>query len=654
MNAKSQSRSLHNFRLAIYILLLFLVIAVGASAQTAPALPRGAVTVTLLPDWAAAKVETSPYAQIGTSTITVQDKYTDGGTGEAKKRTSALLAFDWASIPAGAKLVRMQLRLLQQDVQYPDSLTVRVAPVSCTDASAPATCKEATSQELENAPHFASSTEKGAWDAFSCTAQEECNLRLFESALFSRRPSTPQAKELALQLVPGDSKTGRSYYYSPDANEVSANTSLLPRLIVTYTLAAAPPPQISDWQSDGWPNVRSNERRNGIFTNDPQPQLAPAGLMVAPAAWQSALYVLQKRTDRSGKEGMFLDKISLTSPAIAWSREMPSNAVSGSFVVVNKSGRLSVVIGRKIIAYQLTSNEPIEIIRKDLPEAAPRLQAVVPGPDGSLYITGDGAIYALNPALRMIWRRSIDVNPAPRMTLNPDGQFLYAAGTVARDTPGLQAINAQTGRAEDFALPRETRAFQMPVVVRHRDGADFVFVAANSIDNGLLLCLKNVPTVAPDAETGIAPGDTVAHLEKAYQLSGLSSQPILDNAEPGDLQNKYLYYVRGEGKAVPNLMRIRCLDGNSEGTRSIPMPVLPEIWTKGNPVMFPDGLLMLRTQKLMAIQTVFPPSRPFAMFAIEFGGAAAHWGLMLSEVGGFIYETDPSGSVILKPVKPKL
>src|SRR5262249_29359840 len=151
-------------------------------------------------------------------------------------------------------------------------------------------------------------------------------------------------------------------------------------------------------------------------------------------------------------------------------------------------------------------------------------------------------LYALNPDFQMLWKTGIGKSDHARMTLSPDGQFVYAGALLPvegnSEQPTFLAINAQTGKATSMPFPNEKNAFHDPVVIKHPDGADYIYIAANSNDSGVLRTVKNAPNEKP--------GDRIAKLTQISEVTGLFSQPAPDSmALPakGDLSGKKLFVV---------------------------------------------------------------------------------------------------------------
>ena len=286
-------------------------------------------------------------------------------------------------------------------------------------------------------------------------------------------------------------------------------------------------------------------------------------------------------------------------------------------MTVNDSGRLTIVSNKRFIVYQL--NTPDANTRPPEPrcggarqDPASRLKdesvpfvttpvALLPAPDGSLYVIDDTDLYALNPDLKMLWRTGIGTSKDARMTLGPDGQFIYATGLLPdgnNKKPNLLAINAQTGKTTGMDFPSETKAFQRPVVIKHPDGADYIYVAANSQNSGVLWTVINVPTEVV--------GDRIARLSRVMEERGLFSQPAADSAAPpqkGDLASKKLYVVWQEKQSGP--VRLVSINGQSGAIEKsdtelqLAVAGASELWSGGNLAMDASGNVFFVEQRTL-------------------------------------------------------
>jgi hypothetical protein len=206
---------------------------------------------------------------------------------------------------------------------------------------------------------------------------------------------------------------------------------------------------------------------------------------------------------------------------------------------------------------------------------------LLPGRDGSLYVIDDTDVYALNPDLQMLWRMGIGTSADARITLSPDGQFVYATGRLPRGQatmPALLAINAQTGiSSAEVAFPAAIKVFHHPVVVKHPDGADFIYVTANSQNDGVFKTLKNVL----EGELG----RRMAKLDEVRTEAGLFSQPVTSSTVPkSDLKAKRLYVVRGTvGKDTTNA-RLVAVNAQSGAIENRDAPLIKD--PSGNDASF--------------------------------------------------------------------
>jgi hypothetical protein len=135
------------------------------------------------------------------------------------------------------------------------------------------------------------------------------------------------------------------------------------------------------------------------------------------------------------------------------------------------------------------------------------------GPDGALYFknvgseggneANVGSIVAYNPGLEPIWTTELKFTKVSRIVLNTSGRFAYALGEVAVDPTRQYAatqiilvrIATATGEsvAEQIQYKDENGVLRspeldvlLPPVVATRANVDYVFVAANKGNTGLL------------------------------------------------------------------------------------------------------------------------------------------------------------------------
>jgi hypothetical protein len=163
-----------------------------------------------------------------------------------------------------------------------------------------------------------------------------------------------------------------------------------------------------------------------------------------------------------------------------------------SHALVTDTGRLYSVGEDRIALYDLEKEgEPIRRVPMG------DLKILVPptlGADGSLYMvpSGYGYIYGLNPNLEELWRYPSGAGDeeAKKITpfvLSPGRQeYGYAArGTGKRNE--LVRINTADGSAERREFSKKFTDFHRPLVIRGPE-QDYVFLAAYSVQDGLLAC----------------------------------------------------------------------------------------------------------------------------------------------------------------------
>ena len=512
--------------------------------------------------------------------------------GDVNKRI-CYLEFSLESIPGQAKITSATLRLVQMAAQpNGNNLVINVASIPKADWTTEDWAKKLADYEDDKKGFRlgiirSSKTGNDAVDAWTYPAAGISGSLLRSEA---------NKKYIALLLSPAPSQTGRNYY------PATGDATNQPRLILKYTVPQSSISRSPDSQADGRVAMRSPR----AFISTPVPTSYAAMKVVDEniSSYTAATYGGLVHVIRKYPDGRHLDAQEPLG-YLVWSKKLPSTEEEKARLVVNDSGRLTIVIKDRFIVYQLNAVDPRQA-PLDPPKDASVRGVTAPhslwaAPDGTLYVIDDTDIYALNPDFQMLWRTGIGTSEKARMTLSPDGQFVYAAGLLPdgeNKKAKLLAINAQTGTStelpNEFAFPEASKVLENPVVVRHPDGgADYIYVAANSKSNGVLKTIKNVPT----GEIG----DRIADLKQVKQETGFFSQPAPDSAVPpakGDLSAKKLYVVWQDKEKQPSpirLVSINCEYGAIENRDTQAITDLASVadgswlWNGGNPVMDHDG-----------------------------------------------------------------
>ena len=489
-------------------------------------------------------------------------------------------------------------------------------------------------------------------------------------------------KYIGLLLLPQPNASRRVYFglnSKGNPTERENHPDRLPRLIITYLRKIPPipacatePPELAAIQSDGRPADTSS--CNFIPATDPVSsggyklypyEIAPDIRTNTQTAYRGRLYVVQKagsvtRLEELGPLGGLIASVPLDGEVRARSP-----------MVVDTFGRLRIVTNTAIFTAQLGTSSngtalPDHIDKKpfDFGQAP---KTVVPGPDGTLYIVKQG-IFALNPEVgaldkngsvvrpEKLWEVAISDDTSPRITLSPDGHFLYALAKFAGNKSGFVAINAQTGKdvsllpgkvdtsgksvtwisgmnfdrtavgqtipigalsctavavsstsltcKEDLGVhkgvswadfPQDLKSFHNPVVAQGLKGVDFVYVTGDSGSRAILWAAQNDPVTQN--------GDLLARFTGVWKYpldeNTLTGQPILDPAmtpEGEGLAKKRVYFFQGSRPGVDGsskLIAITALDG----TRVFEPPVSVELagkWiAEANPVVDGAGNIMI-------------------------------------------------------------
>jgi hypothetical protein len=378
-------------------------------------------------------------------------------------------------------------------------------------------------------------------------------------------------------LLMSTGSSARSSWHSID----SADVNYRPRLILEYTVPGQPLTQ-----SDGMPAARSpraflpsrDGAAGGPFYYVARP--FPAAWSYAPAFFNNMVYLI---TDNDGRRNLRAFD-ALGNPV--WSM-MIEGASVGQHLLVSNDGRLFVVGAGRILVYQLDPASPSKP-----PAAAPRdvragnlnpSTPPTPGPDGGLYFVNGMDVYALNPALQQLWKVTLGDNRTSRVTVGPSGRFVYL--TTAGE--GLVTVNAQTGESFFNPLPNqdvlknaESPALHAPVVIRHPDGTEKIYAAANSVNDGALALFNNPKTTPGAGDSGkITPAGS------GWPLKGLWSRPIPDQLSPGSEADpnpsKQLYTV-AVANGVGTLKAVNWLNGATTDVTPLLKPASPYLLSGGN------------------------------------------------------------------------
>ncbi len=314
----------------------------------------------------------------------------------------------------------------------------------------------------------------------------------------------------------------KSEWYSLQP-ECGANCQ--PRLILEYEVKGTPVTQ-----SDGLPAVQSPKAF--LPTQPPAPPTFyyvtrefPKAYSNTPVFYGNLVYLL---TDTQGTKALLaLDPLGNQVGQMSLEK-----GDLGKYLLVSKSGRLYIVGENKIVYVDLDPKNPASLPAqptKKLPfDAAPGLKPTVSpalGPDGSLYFVNNQEVYGLNPDLQQLWMVTPPLGAlgTSRLTVGPSGAFVY----LTAQNDGLITVNAQTGEScrntlsNQDELKKVDSTLYAPVVIRHPDGTEIIYAAANSITGGVLERFQN----SNNRETKI---DCSKITAPAPSAAGLWGQPIPD------------------------------------------------------------------------------------------------------------------------------
>ncbi|HKY44353.1 MAG TPA: hypothetical protein VJM50_14800 [Pyrinomonadaceae bacterium] len=510
------------------------------------------------------------------STVAVFDKF--GG----HHKSACYLEFSIASIPADAKISEAVLRVVQAPKQ-PNTLNhvINVASIPKGDWT-----KHLADYEDERKEYRLGIIRSGKPVSNASDTMTQISGTLLR----------PEANKqyIGLLLSPRPSGSGRKYFpFTGDTTNTAGNQ---PRLIIKYTVSRTAPRRSPDSQSDGWAAMRSP------LPFMPQPNTPPQdnyrtmqvfdGTKISSykaATYDGLNYVVRTYANRQTNTTDWHLDAQDPFGNVVWSKLLPSALSEKARVVVNDAGRLTIVSQNRFIIYQLNAanrREPpsAHVMDKTL-SGVKGPAALLPGADGGVYVIDDTDLYALNPDLQMLWRMGVGTSASARMTLGPDGQYLYATVFLPdgqSKKPGLLAINAQNGKAPSLgSFPPETKTFHNPVVIKSGN-AEYIYLAANSQNSGVLRTLRNQPATT---------GDRIASISRVKDELGLFSQPAADAGS--NFLSKELYVVWKENQSSPaRLVSIKAITGTIEDRETAPQITVAEtsdLWSGGNLVMDTKG-----------------------------------------------------------------
>ncbi len=436
--------------------------AIAALAQTEN------IVVTLLPSYA----DTEDTQSKGYLNVT----HSEAGFDESK----SWLYFDASALPAGIKeedFESVQLQLVPKEGALRE-MAITVAPADGSTAKAGyAAVDAANASTLES-------------DLLPKN-KDELELRsdfasLPRAGLLKSEPDG--SRYIALVLLPQPNASRRVYYglttrNKDDPKDTYDHPDRLPRLIVTYR---RPPPSYSAAASacSSEPSALAVAQSDGRLADTspcpfiptlnnlvPTPdgsvksvyvlQVAPSTRTRTPVVYGARIYVVrgdesQSRLEELGPLGDIIASLPLVVVDGNGEKRFLKIAPD-SLMVVDRFGRLRIITNDAVLTAQLgpAGNLPASVEESKFAFGAVP-DTVVPGPDGTLYIVKQ-SIFALNPKVgkvgangkpvpEKLWDVAIENPKAARITLSPDGRFLYALTRLADKYSGFIAINAQTGK----------------------------------------------------------------------------------------------------------------------------------------------------------------------------------------------------------------
>lgn len=435
-NARSKDKWMRNTYRALLALLAALMCAAVASAQ---------ITTVILSDK-------------GDATFELQDSH---------KTQRLVFSLDPVALPQDARVTQCELRVV---IIRPKKATGQDVAVLASDNK--------QIGELHLSDQDTSSSYRTPLRPQSCEPNNKLN----------------ESKSFTMTLESKSKNTGWTYYGSgaPDAADQ-------PRLIVTYNSDSRPSPgrsgQSTDWKYSD-PNL--------FFSST----LGPGqSLLANPVSYAGAVYVVANSA---------LYRVAGAHNVTSW--KLNFAITKKSFAFVTAWGRLQIITENAIHNCDLTTlvggdtlvcaSTPAEEITVGSGET-PAM-----GPDGSLYfknVQKAGSFVARNPMLKEIWRTDLKLTAISSITISANGQYAYALVNIAPDSPiaasmtVLLRIDTATGELVKQEIQTNTTEPQLkdlfqPAVVSkviNNRNVDYVFVAGNTSDKGLLQLIAFEPGTSP-------------------------------------------------------------------------------------------------------------------------------------------------------------
>jgi hypothetical protein len=294
----------------------------------------------------------------------------------------------------------------------------------------------------------------------------------------------------------------------------ATNAADRPRLILTFhSVSPAQLTPTRSGQSTDWKYPDPEHFFSSVFWS--------AGTLVAnPVSYSGGVYVIA-----SSGGGRSLSRVTGTRQAASWPCPPSFRMTDKSFVFVTAWGRLQIITEDAIARCDVTKlGRPGTMAAFDVTESKIKVnesETPAMGPDGSLYfknVKAEGALIGYNPAGKEIWRTELKFTRVSPISLNADGRFAYVLADfpvesgIKSKTIALVRVDTATGETMATEVKyKDTNGNDVfpdlaellrPAVAskRYADGSkdkdkvDYVFVAGNTSDSGILQLIAFEPT----------------------------------------------------------------------------------------------------------------------------------------------------------------
>jgi hypothetical protein len=332
----------------------------------------------------------------------------------------------------------------------------------------------------------------------------------------------------------------------------ATNAADRPRLILTFnSVSPARLTPARSGQSTDWKYPEPERFFSSVLWS--------AGTLLAnPVSYSGGVYVIA-----SSGGGRSLSRVTGARQAASWPCPPSFRITDKSFVFVTAWGRLHIITEDAIARCDVTKlGRPGTMAAFDVTESKIKVnESETPaiGPDGSLYfknVKAEGALIGCNPAGKEIWKTKLMFTGVSPISLNADGRFGYVLADIPVQSENklkriaLVRVDTATGETTETDVKfKDTNGNDVfpnladllrPAVASKENASkkkvDYVFVAGNTSDSGILQLMAFEPTREQPIVLWSQPGK----LQSSPVLSVVDGNSLF--AVRGGSIERYLWY----------------------------------------------------------------------------------------------------------------